>query len=130
MRVLNHAHARNLAALLKSLPRATRDILLQPDRVPHFDSAVFRAGDKEKLVWRDGNVDDGGRVLDEMRDQSTGRSTWGAFARWEAGAQCSTSGNTDCDMRTELWQRSAICVEVDSLEEMLDAGVVTVCARE
>lgn len=129
MRVLDNAHSRDFAALLEGLPRPARHVLLEADRVPDLDGAVLGSRGEEELIRRDSNVGDGSGVFDEVCDKSTLWSTGGALARREGCAKGAATRDAEGDMRTELGQRLAIVVEVDALEELLDAGVVAVCRR-
>ena len=130
MRMLEDAHARDLAALLERLPRPTRHVLLQPNRVPDLDRAVLGSCRKEELVGRDLDVGDGARVLDEVGDEGTFGTLGSSFARREARAERLATRDADWDMRAEFGKGFAVVVEVDSLEKLLDAGIVALCENE
>lgn len=130
MRILDDADARDLAALLESLSRATRHVLLEADRVPNLDGAVIRACREEELIRSDLNVGDGASVLDEVGDERSFRSTRRALPRREAGTKSATSRDADRHARAELGKWLPIVVEVHSLEQLLDTGIVAICEQK
>lgn len=127
MRMLENAHARDPPALLERLPRPTRHVLLQPNRVPDLDRAILGPRREEELVGRDLDVGDGARVLDEVGNEGAFGTLGNSFARREARAESLAAGDADGDVRAEFGEGFAVVVEVDSLEELLDARVVPLC---
>lgn len=129
MRVLDNAHARDPPALLEGLSRPARHVLLETDRVPNLDRPVLGSRSEEELIRRDLDIGDGSGVLDEVGDEGALGSTGSSLARREGGAKGATTRNAEGNVRAEFGERFAVVVEVDALEELLDAWVVAVCGE-
>jgi hypothetical protein len=128
MTLLEHAHASDFPTLLKRLSRFRSNVLLESHGIPDLDRSIFRARREEKLVRRDDDGSDGRGVLGEVGDEGSFGAGRGAVSRGEGGAEDFATRDTDGDMRTEFGKWLAVAVEVGTLEELLDAGVITLCS--
>lgn len=68
-------------------------------------------------------------MLDEVGDEGSFGSTRGALARREAGTEGLAPRDADGNVRAEFGEGFAVVVEVDALEKLLDARIVSLCVR-
>lgn len=82
------------------------------------------------MIGRNLDGGDPARVFDKMRDEGSLRSGRASFSLAEGkggGGMGASTGYANWDMGTEFEEGLSVSVEIHSLEELLDRGIVPLC---